>query len=499
MINLNLVVYERQKSIFNELSSLLGTNIKKLTFISVLNEVFTCVDLKTINIVLIDFDVISSDAFDVLSKLKKEFSDVVIVGISEFKNPQLFLELIELKIDKFLIKPIQIDELFLAFKSIIQIKNAQKRYEYNEKVLLEYKKIVDENNCVFEINSEGTIVYANKKFLELSGYCADEIINKPYKELSVIQDFSFFDTIFKNTHTQNRWSVSLTYKKKSGELFYTDTNVSALCNEHNEITTLIVINNDVTTLKNVEYELIRKDRMLLLQSKMAAMGEMIANIAHQWRQPLNTIKMCATSIQVTQEIGMLKIDDELHHMISSINESATYMNQTITDFQNYFKPNKKESCFSLKELFHKANKLLSAQYKLNNIMMIENIEEVTLCSYENEFLQVIVNILKNAVDELFNVHTQRYIFIDAYASAGNIIIKIKDNAGGAKEEIIGKIFEPYFTTKKDNKGTGLGLYMSKDIIEKHLNGEVSTKNVTFPYEQTTFTGLEFTLKLKSNN
>ena len=233
-----------------------------------------------------------------------------------------------------------------------------------------------------------------------------------------------------------------------------------------------------------------KNKILFQQNKMAAMGEMIANIAHQWRQPLSMITTVASSVKLKKELGVLE-EEDCDEALTHIVETANYLSNTIDDFQYYFSPNKSKNNFNTKDLIDKALKLCKMDFKEKNIHIIKNVDNLKLVNFENELLQVIINILNNAKDELFKKDIERYIFINAYKEDGNYFINIKDNAGGISEEIIDRIFEPYFTTKHKSKGTGLGLYMSQEIMIKHIGGTIGVFNEKYTYKDEDFTGARF--------
>jgi two-component system, NtrC family, C4-dicarboxylate transport sensor histidine kinase DctB len=225
-----------------------------------------------------------------------------------------------------------------------------------------------------------------------------------------------------------------------------------------------------------------KNKIIFQQNKMAAMGEMIGNIAHQWRQPLSIITTAASSIKLKKELNILD-EDEYYKSLDYIINASNYLSNTIDDFQYYFSPNKSKNIFYSEDLINKLLKLISVEFKKNNINVIKKIENVEILNYENEILQVLINIVNNAKDELIKDNTLLigYVFIDLYKANGNLIITIKDNAGGIKEEIIDRIFEPYFTTKHQSKGTGIGLYMSEEIIVKHIKGTIKVSNEKYTY------------------
>ncbi|WP_108062881.1 sensor histidine kinase [Poseidonibacter lekithochrous] len=248
---------------------------------------------------------------------------------------------------------------------------------------------------------------------------------------------------------------------------------------------------------NKNYE---KNKMLFQQSKMAAMGEMIGNIAHQWRQPLSVITTAATGMKLKKEIGILN-DQEYDESMDMIVNSANYLSSTIEDFRNFFSPNKNKNIFNSEELIEKVFTLIQSEFNTKNIVVVTNIYDFEVFTYENELLQVLINLLNNARDELINVedYDSRFIFMDFYEKDENAIIKIKDSAGGIPSDIIDRIFEPYFTTKHQSQGTGIGLFMSEEIISKHMNGEISVENETYEYKDKTYTGAAFTLSIPMND
>ena len=244
-------------------------------------------------------------------------------------------------------------------------------------------------------------------------------------------------------------------------------------------------------------ELNKKQTILHQQSKMAAMGEMIGNIAHQWRQPLSTITTASTGMILQKEMGILN-DEFFFEATKKINSSAQHLSKTIDDFRNFFSPNKIKSNIHLENLFAITFDLISAQFSAKDIKIIKNIENIELYTYENELLQALINILNNARDELIKLPNdeEKFIFIDAFKSGTNKLeITIKDNAGGIKEENLEKVFEPYFSTKHKAQGTGIGLYMTEEIITKHLNGQIFVENKEFVYDNKTYFGAQFTIEL----
>ncbi|MGB5791862.1 sensor histidine kinase [Poseidonibacter sp.] len=242
---------------------------------------------------------------------------------------------------------------------------------------------------------------------------------------------------------------------------------------------------------------VEQERILFQQAKMASMGEMIENIAHQWRQPLSNISSNATSLLVQKEMNVLE-DDTLKNNLQSINKKAQYLSKTIDDFRNFFSSNKYKNTFSIKTSIEESLILLDSQFKNNDIVIIQDIEAIEIKNYKNEFIQVIINILNNAKDVLVSKHKDRFIFINAYKNDEKLVIKIKDSGGGINKDIAHKIFDPYFTTKHQGQGTGIGLYMSNEIITKHMNGTINFTNEEFLYQNKIYKGAQFELIIPLN-
>ena len=238
----------------------------------------------------------------------------------------------------------------------------------------------------------------------------------------------------------------------------------------------------------------QQHQLMNQQAKMASMGEMIGNIAHQWRQPLSLISVTATGIKFKKEFGNLS-DKEFNEAVESINDSAQFLSKTIDDFRNFYDDNKTKSSFYIKDTIEKTFKLISAQFTNKNITIIQNIENIQIRTIENELLQVLMNILSNAQDALDNLKKERMIFIDTYSKNDHLIIEIKDNANGIDHDILPKIFDPYFTTKHQAQGTGIGLYMSQQMIVNHMEGQITVRNEEYHHNYIKCKGAVFTLEI----
>ena len=241
-----------------------------------------------------------------------------------------------------------------------------------------------------------------------------------------------------------------------------------------------------------------KDRILAQQQKMVAMGQMIENIAHQWRQPLSVISTSASGLKLKKQLNILE-DEELIKSIDKIVDTAKYLSDTIDDFRYFFKPQKDKTKFSLAKNIEKSLSFLEATLKENSIKVEFDYEDIDIIAYETELIQVFINIINNSNDAFIEKKIEdRVIFISIKKFPNRILIEIKDNAGGVEEDILDKVFEPYFTTKHQYNGTGIGLYMSNQIIKTHLNGDIFMKNCSFKYKNIEQKGVITTIVLPKN-
>ncbi len=237
-----------------------------------------------------------------------------------------------------------------------------------------------------------------------------------------------------------------------------------------------------------------KEELLAHQSKMASMGEMLENIAHQWRQPLSVISTAASGLMLQKQLKNISDEEEIERL-NKIMKTTQYLSETITSFSNFFRQDKTKTNCNLKDICFHALNIIESKFKNKNVEIITNINDLNLYTYDGELTQVIMNILTNAHDILKKSSYKKFIFIDIYQENKNAIITIKDNGGGIADDIIDKIFEPYFTTKFKSSGTGIGLYMSQEIITKNIGGTLGVKNETFSYENNDYKGASFTITI----
>lgn len=241
----------------------------------------------------------------------------------------------------------------------------------------------------------------------------------------------------------------------------------------------------------------RQNGLIMAQSKLAAVGEMLSNIAHQWRQPLNIITLNTVKMETSLLLGNTLKDEDIQQITTEINRQAQYLSKTIDDFRSYFNADiKSVAPFNLKDAINKANELTKDLFASHYIETVITADDCILTHNESLFIQSLLNIYNNSIDAITQSKAKyRYFFVDLRCDGDNALLSIKDSGGGIDKDVIEKIFEPYFTTKHASKGTGLGLYITYEIITKHLNGTIEVSNKNYRHMDLKLKGAEFLIKL----
>lgn len=344
-------------------------------------------------------------------------------------------------------------------------------------------------------DTDGTILWVNDAFCEISGYAHDEIIGRNPRILkSGKHDDAIYEDMWRQLKSAGHWRGELWNRRKSGEVFPEQISIKALRAENGQIHRYIAVFSDITERKRGE-EAIRqlnqsleirvqqevaknreKDHILIQQARLAAMGEMVHNIAHQWRQPLNALSILLADIKDQYTFKEMTAES-LNQDIGTGDRLIQKMSTTIDDFREFFQPNKTKEPFSLTQAILGSVSIIETSFRHYCIEIdLQPAEpDLTVCGFRNEFSQVLLNILSNAKDAMLERQISGgRVVIACSAQDGQPVISIRDNAGGIPPDILPKIFDPYFTTK--DKGTGIGLYMSKVIMD-HMDGKIDARNI----------------------
>jgi len=390
--------------------------------------------------------------------------------------------------------------LFILYKYYLSNKHKNQLLKLTTKLNVSNEKysalveMFDLNVIAYKIDTKGVILYTSKALEIATGYEKEELLGEDclilYSNLNEEHSHLQFKHKFKELKT---YTYETQNKKKDGSYFWVQETINVHLNSKKKISGYDIILEDISAKKEVENfnqtlelnvsnavnENRKKDQVISQQNKLVAMGEMVGAIAHQWRQPLTAL---------SGRIQLLKLD-YIDNMITEqyvdeyIEESMSivlFMSNTIDDFRDFFRIDKERKIFEITHSISSTMNLMNAQLKHHNIAFeLNESKEYKILGFEAEFQQVILNIINNSKDEFIEKNIKdAKISIDIKEDQDFIIINIGDNAGGINKDALDKVFEPYFTTKEQGKGTGMGLYMSKMIICDNMSGNLSVKNIS---------------------
>ena len=371
------------------------------------------------------------------------------------------------------------------------------RLESSHKILKLGAVTFETQNGITITDKNQKILQINRAFTDITGYTSEDVLGETPRILqSGMHDKQFYDDMRSFLEENNFWIGEINNRHKDGSIVNEHLTIHTVLDNDGEVLYYVGSFLDITLQKEMEEKLKEKESLLIQQSKMAAMGEMIEHIAHQWKQPLSIISTASTSILLKKDLGITNTEKESLEQFTIINDTVQFLSHTIDDFREFFKPDKMKKKFNLKNCYKKVLNILGSKFKSLNIEIIEDLNDINITNLENELKHVIINILNNAKDILENKKDQRkLIFVNIHIKDKNAILTIKDNGGGIPKNIIKNVFEPYFTTKGKTNGTGIGLNMSKEIIASHMNGKIDVKNSTYIYDDVKYTGALFTISI----
>ena len=389
-----------------------------------------------------------------------------------------------------------------SLKTIVQEKTrrlttANKQYES----LLE---MFDKKVIASKTDLKGKITYASQAFCDISGYKRKELLGQNHNIVRhPDMPKELYEKLWSTIKSGNVFYGEIKNRRKDDTYYWVDVQIEPEYDEQYNIIGYSALREDITAKKQIEefnktlankieeavLENSKKDKLLLEQSKLAAMGEMIGAIAHQWRQPLNTLAIKVQFLEDDYEDELLN-EQYLKEYAQESMQLINFMSKTIDDFRNFFTIDKEKSSFDVKSKILDTTSIVDAQLESHKIVLTITGEDFKVLGYSSEFQQVILNIVNNAKDALIEKNIEDgKIDITLFPEEHKILIQ--DNAQGIPKDVIERIFEPYFTTKEQGKGTGLGLYMSKMIIEDNMNGNILVENKD--------EGAQFTIQLGVEN
>ncbi len=360
----------------------------------------------------------------------------------------------------------------------------------------EFEKILHDQKEEFEtifhyakdglaiLDLETNFLEFNESYLKMTGYSKEELLKKSCIELIINEEKHNAKKALEEVLEKGFiYDFEKPCVSKDGKIVITNMSIALLPDRNR----LVISAKDVTDRKLLES-----------QAKLASMGEMIGNIAHQWRQPLSAISTVASGIKVKNEFGMLDNTDDIINDMDIIIGQTQYLSKTIDDFRNFIKEGDKKHNILISTILDKAFSIVNSTIVNNNITVILDAkEDFYIDAYENELIQALINILNNAKDVLKEKNEEdRLIFVYTKKLDDKNILSIKDSGDGIDEKYFDKIFEPYFTTKHKSIGTGIGLSMVYQILTEHHNASIAAFNESFIYKDKQYKGARFDIVFK---
>jgi PAS domain S-box-containing protein len=393
----------------------------------------------------------------------------------------------------------EINKLTLTMNEMIdKVKQSQQEIkELNGRYELTLNAV---NDGIWDWDISTDKAFFSPQWKAMLGYEESDIKNegKAFFELIKDSDKEKVEKVLKEHFIDpenNLFSIELQMRCKDGTYKWIHSRGKAYLNNNGKPIRMLGYHTDITLEKEKEERIKKQNKIIEEQSKLAAMGEMIGNIAHQWRQPLSVISTGATGLKLQKEYNTLT-DEQLMKVCDTIDDNAQYLSKTIDDFRDFIKGERKITKFKLVDTIESFLHLVEGAIKNNDITIVKNIQEdIIINSYPNELTQCFINIFNNAKDALKDIKNDRYYFISAKIENNEVVIVFKDNAGGIPEDILPHIFEPYFTTKHQSQGTGLGLSMTYNLITSGMNGTIEAENINYEYKGNKYIGAEFIITL----
>lgn len=450
------------------------------------------------DLILLDILMPGMDGYEVCEKLKsnKQTKDISIMFLTAKTHDVDVVKGLDLGAVDYITKPFERDILLARVKTHLTVRMQEKLLEddnklLEERVIREVEKKLKSNAKLYALyeqsnfgvsflNSKGEFLEYNDKLPLLLGYSREEFEGIDFMTVILPEDRKHNIEQFNKVIQEGETFVEFDKRciKKDGSIVWFHTKLIKLHRVLNSNDFYIAaVCEDISDKVKLAEELKVKEDMLVAQSRQATMGNMIGMIAHQWRQPLSIINMIVNNIQLDIVLESIEDNVGLEDDIKSILEQTEYLNQSIEDFRNFFRPNKEKISTDVNQVMRQTLKLINKSFENNNIEVLTDYNaESRIEIYPNELMQVFINIINNAKDAIGGNNIENgKITVKTMDDEKNIVILIEDNAGGIPLDTIERMGKLYFSTKGDS-GTGLGLYMSKMIIENQLNGSINWKN-----------------------
>ncbi|MBF4695301.1 ATP-binding protein [Fusibacter ferrireducens] len=428
---------------------------------------------------------VSKDYLEVVSFLKERTFNIIIINF--------FIILIFVTTLLYLYR-IKKDQALIAKEHALLVKvkelNEELEADIDQRIVLEKKLIQSKNkfenifeagsDCIFviDVGENAQIKEVNLKVTQSLDYSKEQLLQMHYQDISTYITPEKLNEIKADLLLNQSYMFEDVLKGSLGKKIPVEINIKPMASEN--ANQMVMISRDITMKKRFEAEMMenkRKEALMIYQSRLAAMGEMIGSIAHQWRQPLSGISMIFNNIEDAYAFDELDATF-LKNQGQRLQELIKYMSQTIDDFRFFFNPKNDKENFLMSKILDQTLDFLRESIRLNNIEVSMDLEkDILMLGRPNQLSQVLFGILKNAIDAIvLNNSERRKINVSCRETDDHMHLEIEDTGGGIPEEKLDQIFEMYYTTKEEHNGTGLGLYIAKVIVEKNFDGEIMAQN-----------------------
>ena len=481
MTNYALLIAEDDQIALETFVKLLKSSFPKIYTAQNGKEALQLYKEKNIDIVITDITMPIMDGIELITQIRALDNNIPIAILSARSEPDYFIKSIDLDVDGYIPKPINIKKAIQLINRFIQRLDQTQLQIKNTQLMQQYKEIIDENTIVSKSDVNGTITYVNEAMAKLTEYSIEELIGSNHNIIRHPDTpKELFEEMWDTILAKKIWKGKVKNQKKSGEHYWVDVIINPILDEFGNIIEFIAVRKDITL--EVEYKIAlekqvqeqvdklrKQDQLMLLKSKQAAMGEIVDAIAHQWKQPLNTINLKSDFLVVMHKKDKFIPYEEVVACRDTVKKIVYHLIDTLNEFRDFLRPNKKTDKFALSGTINSALVLLKDDLLGESISINIDIKnEIIIDGIENEFKHVLINLISNAKDAFIqNNSTNRKIDIITLVEDGKQRLIFKDNAGGIPKDIIENIFDSHVTSKAEGEGTGIGLYMSKQILDKH--------------------------------
>ncbi|MBF0345477.1 MAG: response regulator [Nitrospirae bacterium] len=511
--NLTLLYVEDEAGIRENISEVLSRRARSLYEAANGQEGLTLYIKHRPDIVITDIKMPLMSGLEMAKEIKRLNPKAQIIITTAFSERELFLEAINVGINQYVLKPINRDNLLTTIYRCMDVVETERKFRESQEM---FKKLSE--GCAFGVGLHvEKFIYVNPAMEKITGYTGVELM-----------ELSLWDVVHPNWRDTVKEQVF--WRLKGEKLLHEDQEMKIVTKWAEERWIRLIADTveymsayaglisviDITaeriyekeirelnkTLEMRVYDEIRKrqqhEQFLIQQSKMASTGEMIGVIAHQWRQPLNNLTLIVQDIQAAYDSKELD-GKYLEGSVTDSMKQIDFMSRTIDTFRDFLKPSKEKEHFLIKKAILETLSLFEAMFKsLNITLSLKDVSHaqaegtagggmdvIKVFGYPNELKQVIFNIINNAKDAISERRDnspdlkkmEGRIIISMSSDGMRVYIRIADNGGGIEDSILDQVFEPYFTTKDAHKGTGIGMYMSKTIVENNMNGKLYVENI----------------------